>query len=234
MIKYGSALRKFSQFSQTSRKDFPCVFSDLTGHGYLPNVKPLQALPSEFSQVNEILDKMTYWQPDGTATGLLAKNQLRKTVDSELPNLIKQIEKVDQTDARLNAALFRDYSFLAAAYMLESCHINHVQGNGYGIGASKLPEQVAVPLAKMAHNVRYNQPLLEYAYGYGLYNWALAKDPHPEVLTYDNLDLLPPTGESVKQHMRSIRLFNGCTDENGFIVMHVAIETQSHKLVQGQ
>jgi hypothetical protein len=62
------------RFASTSRKDFNCIFSDLSGHGYLPNVKPLQVLPSEFSQVNEILDKMTYWQPDGTATGLLAKN----------------------------------------------------------------------------------------------------------------------------------------------------------------
>jgi indoleamine 2,3-dioxygenase len=98
----------------------------LSGHGYLPNVKPLQVLPTEFNQVNEILDKMTYWQPDGSATGLLAKNLLRKTIDSELANLTTEIKKVDTNDARLNAALFRDYSFLASAYMLESSHISHV------------------------------------------------------------------------------------------------------------
>jgi indoleamine 2,3-dioxygenase len=28
-------------------------------------------------------------------------------------------------------------------------------------------------------------------------------------------------------------MFNGCTDEAGFILMHIAIETQSNKLVQG-
>jgi len=99
---------------------------------------------------------MIYWQPDGTATGLLAKNLLRKTVDSDLPNLIKHIDKLDPNDARLHAALFRDYSFLSAAYMLESCHISHVQGNGYGLGSPTLPEQLAVPLARTAHNVHYN------------------------------------------------------------------------------
>lgn len=52
---------------------------------------------------------MTYWQPDGTASGLLAKNELRKTVDKELPNLIKEIEKIDIKDDRTQAALFRDY-----------------------------------------------------------------------------------------------------------------------------
>jgi hypothetical protein len=58
MFSRSSSLRRFAS---TSRKDFKCIFSDLSGHGYLPNVKPLQALPTEFNQVNEILDKMTYW-----------------------------------------------------------------------------------------------------------------------------------------------------------------------------
>lgn len=66
-------------------------------------------LPSEFTVLDQILNKMTYWQPDGTASGLLAKNELRKTVDKELPNLIKEIEKIDIKDDRTLAALFRDY-----------------------------------------------------------------------------------------------------------------------------
>jgi hypothetical protein len=45
-------------------------------------------LPSEFKQLNELLDKMTFWQPDGTPTGLLAKNELRTTVDSNFPNMM--------------------------------------------------------------------------------------------------------------------------------------------------
>ena len=54
-----------------------CVFSDIRNHGFLPSSKPLIKLPSEFNELNEVLEKMTYWQPDGSATGLLAKNILR-------------------------------------------------------------------------------------------------------------------------------------------------------------
>jgi hypothetical protein len=41
----------------------------------------MQELPSEFKLINEICDKMTWYQPDGTPTGLLAKNELRTTID---------------------------------------------------------------------------------------------------------------------------------------------------------
>ena len=36
----------------------------------------------------------------------------------------------------------------------------------------------------------------------------------------------------MKNHIKPVRMFNGCTDEAGFIVMHVAIETQSNRLVR--
>jgi indoleamine 2,3-dioxygenase len=98
---------------------------------------------------------MTYWQKDGTATGLLAKNELRKTVDSSLPNLMSEINKVDKMDARLKAALFRDYSFLASAYIHESTHLSHVAGKGYGLGSPHLPEQIAIPLVHCAKEVNY-------------------------------------------------------------------------------
>lgn len=98
---------------------------------------------------------MTYWQKDGTATGLLAKNELRKTVDQSLPNLMSELQKVDKMDARLNAALFRDYSFLASAYIHESTHLSHVAKKGYGVGSPFLPEQIAVPLVHCAKAVNY-------------------------------------------------------------------------------
>jgi hypothetical protein len=67
---------------------------------------------------------LTFWQKDGTASGLLAKNLFRKTVDKDFPNLIEEIRKTDPEDARLNAALLRDYQILSAAYMLEPCHLS--------------------------------------------------------------------------------------------------------------
>jgi indoleamine 2,3-dioxygenase len=70
----------------------------------------------------------------------LAKNLLRKTVDSDLPNLMNLIEKVDINDARTNAALFRDYSCLSAGYLLEPCHLNFLKTKNYGLGSEHLPE----------------------------------------------------------------------------------------------
>jgi hypothetical protein len=73
--------------------------------------------------------------------------------------------------------------------------------------------------------------LLEYAYGYALNNWQFVYDPKPDVIEYDNNDVLPPSGVAVKRHIENIRMFNGCTDEAGFILMHIAIVTQTNKLV---
>jgi len=65
---------------------------------------------------------MSFEQPDGSQ-GLLAKNALRKAVDTEFPNYTAEIKKVDPEDARLNTALFRDFTMLGASYLLEPCHI---------------------------------------------------------------------------------------------------------------
>ena len=99
----------------------PSVFGDLKTHGFLPNEKPLQVLPSQFKDLNEICDRMTIKQDDGSQ-GLLGLNTLRSTVQNDFPDLLAEVEKVDPMDARMNTALFRDYSMLAASYMLENCH----------------------------------------------------------------------------------------------------------------
>ena len=98
---------------------------------------------------------MTFWQPDGTATGLLAKNELRTTVNSNFPNMMDQINKVDINDHRLNAALFRDYSHLSAGYLLESCHLSYLKTKNYGLGSDHLPEQIAIPLKTLADRIKY-------------------------------------------------------------------------------
>jgi indoleamine 2,3-dioxygenase len=126
-----------------------------------------------------MLEAMTYWQPDGTATGLLAKNKLRSSVDTELPDFMSEIKKVDVNDYRLNAALFRDYSMMSSAYLLEDCHINYLKTGDYGIGMDYLPEKLALPMKFLADRINYKQPLLEYAYGYALHNWKLKNDSNP-------------------------------------------------------
>jgi hypothetical protein len=41
--------------------------------------------------------------------------------------MIDEVKKVDPSDLALNAALFRDFQFLAAAYMLEACHLKYLK-----------------------------------------------------------------------------------------------------------
>ena len=77
---------------------------------------------------------------------MLAQNKLRSSVDLELPDLIHEITKVDKNDYRLNAALFRDYSMLTSAYLLEGCHQNYLKTKNYGIGMDHVPEKLAVPM----------------------------------------------------------------------------------------
>ena len=136
----------------------PCIFKDIQGHGYLPSTKPMLELPKQFSALNQILDDMTIIQKNGS-TGLLGHNKLRWTVDNEMPNFMEELAKVDESDERLNAALFRDFSMLSSAYLLEECHINYLasrsEGEGsYGEGMSYLPEKIALVLIIM--------PLLHY------------------------------------------------------------------------
>lgn len=133
----------------------------------------------------------------------------------------------------MNAALFRDFSFLSSAYLLEPCHQMYLKTKkDYGQGETFMPKKLAVPMKMLADRIDYGIPLLEYGYGYGLGNWKLLNDPNPDVLEYHNNDILPPDGVALKDHAQAVRMFNGCTDENGFILVHVAIITQSFRQIQ--
>jgi indoleamine 2,3-dioxygenase len=87
--------------------------------GFLPRAEPIVKLPPDFDALESILSRM----PIKTATGepgLLASGQLGEVVHKELPDLSVAIEKY-HTDHPLMNALYRDYSFLASAYLLEPC-----------------------------------------------------------------------------------------------------------------
>ena len=224
------AARQFATAASTGAWN-DTFFGDTRRHGFLPSQKPVDKLPTEFSVLEQILQKMTCIQPDGTRSGLLAHNELGKTVDSDFPDLMHEIQKVDNSDQRMLAALFRDYSFLSSAYMLEPSHIHYLQTGNYGQANCTLPEKLAVPMQTIANKLNYGKPLLEYGYGYALGNWKLLNDPNPEELSYENKDILPPSGTKLKDHISNVRLFNGCTDEAGFIIVHVAIITQTNRQI---
>lgn len=83
----------------------------------------------------------------------------------------------------------------------------------------------------LADRIRYGQPLLEYAYGYALNNWKLTNDANPEIKEYKNEDIMPNIEKPV-ENLQLIRKFNGCVDESGFVLLHVAIDSHTHKQAQ--
>lgn len=117
-------------------------------NGFLPLSPPPTKLPPSFSTLSSLLARM----PIRTATGepgLLATFSLGEALLRELPDLTDDVDKVRE-DLRVVGALYRDYCFLASAYLLEPCHERHLKGEGYGLGRQRLPAVLARPLARVA------------------------------------------------------------------------------------
>jgi indoleamine 2,3-dioxygenase len=47
-------------------------------------------------------------------------------------------------------ALYRDYSFLASAYLLEPCHERFMRAEPYGLGRQTLPAVISLPISRCA------------------------------------------------------------------------------------
>jgi indoleamine 2,3-dioxygenase len=136
-----------------------------TTRGFLPRDDPVIKLPAEFDALESILCRMPIKTLDG-GPGLLAKGKLGVTVLEELPDLTEAIDMY-RNDLPLMNALYRDYSFLASAYLLEPCmshphpakgrtdrdwigHERYLKGEPYGLARSSLPRAIAVPIVKVA------------------------------------------------------------------------------------
>ncbi|KAJ1930550.1 hypothetical protein IWQ60_000160 [Tieghemiomyces parasiticus] len=183
----------------------------VNGHrGFLPSEDPLVRLPPRFAVLEDLLVRMPLRQDDG-APGLLAHGELGPAVHRELPNY----DVTNEEDPHVLMALFRDYTFLASAYLLEPCHHQFVRTGDYGLGRTLLPRVIAQPLETVAAKIGA-KPFMEYAQSYALYNYRL-KDPDAGI-TYPNLAL--------------VRKFSGCPAEHGFILVHVAIVSHSARLVE--
>ncbi len=124
------------------------AFMVSTTRGFLPRQNPVVQLPSEFDTLESLLSRMPVKTASGTP-GLLATFTLGETVLKELPDLSSAIEKY-RHDLPLMNALYRDYSFLASAYLLEPCHERHVKGEEYGLGRQTLPANIAIPISRCA------------------------------------------------------------------------------------
>jgi len=119
-----------------------------TTRGFLPRQEPIINLPTEFDALESILSRMPIKTLSGMP-GLLATCTLGETVLKELPELTSSIEKYKHNLPLMNA-LYRDYSFLASAYLLEPCHERFMRGESYGLGRQTLPSVLALPISRCA------------------------------------------------------------------------------------
>jgi indoleamine 2,3-dioxygenase len=124
------------------------AFMVSTTRGFLPRQEPVVQLPPEFDILESILARMPIRTLEGTP-GLLATFTLGETVLKELPDLTATIEKYKDNLPLINA-LYRDYSFLASAYLLEPCHHRFIKGEGYGLGRQTLPAVISRPISRCA------------------------------------------------------------------------------------
>ena len=124
------------------------AFMVSTTRGFLPRQEPVVQLPPEFGILESILARMPIKTLNGTP-GLLATFTLGETVLKELPDLTDAIEKYKDNLPLINA-LYRDYSFLASAYLLEPCHHRFIKGEGYGLGRQTLPAIISRPISRCA------------------------------------------------------------------------------------
>ncbi|EJD42500.1 IDO-domain-containing protein [Auricularia subglabra TFB-10046 SS5] len=192
------------------------AFMVSTSRGFLPRQNPVVRLPPEFDPLEAILARMPVKTLSGEP-GLLANFTLGPTVDAELPDLTPAVEKY-RDDLPLMNALYRDYSFLASAYLLEPCHERFMRGETYGLGRQRLPRNIALPIVKVAEIAGF-RPFMEYAGSYALFNYRL-EDPS-RGLEYDNLRLI-----------RAFELgMDPTSSEAGFVLVHIAMVKNSGDLV---
>jgi indoleamine 2,3-dioxygenase len=133
------------------------AFAVSTTRGFLPRSEPIVSLPEEFDALESILTRMPVKKLDGTP-GLLAHYTLGDTVLKELPDLTWAIEKYAE-NLPLQNALYRDYSFLASAYLLEPCHERFMNGEAYGLARQVLPRNISLPISRCAELYVYFGPI---------------------------------------------------------------------------
>ncbi|KAF9108158.1 hypothetical protein BGX27_008453 [Mortierella sp. AM989] len=180
-----------------------------TQNGFLPRQDPLDVLPKEYEALELLLQKMPLTLKDGSK-GLLALGQFGEACKS-----LPQYDLSNVEDSELLSALYRDYTFVASAYLLEPCDILYRKKGEYGLGRSVLPKNIAVPLVQVAEKIGA-KPFMEYALSYALYNYR--RIDKTKGLVWGNLELIRP--------------FSGDKSELGFIISHVTMVSHSGELVK--
>lgn len=149
MDSTGPVASSFNVLRDTRPEDTTLpAFMVSTTRGFLPRQEPIVQLPAEFDILESILTRMPIKTAAGTP-GLLATYTFGETVLKELSDLTSAIDKYKDNLPLMNA-LYRDYSFLASAYLLEPCHERFMKGEHYGLGRQILPAVISLPISRCA------------------------------------------------------------------------------------
>lgn len=179
-------------------------FSIDRNNGFLPIKDPLTKLPDRYENIQNIIDELPNLIKDG------------KKLESLILNLENNIDLVkNESNIFVIQALYRAYTFVTSAYLLEPSYSTQTNGK-YGVGRNVLPCQLTQPLEWVSSKLDV-YPWLDYHYAYSLGNYV-KKDPNGG-LEYTNLDMAC--------------CFSGTSDETGFIMVHVDINSHSSKLIKG-
>ena len=179
-------------------------------NGFLPEINPLETLPTLYQSLQQVLDNMPV-RINGKSGYLDIPGKIFEVVKS-MPNLISEVS--NENEIRVIQALFRGYSFLASAYCLEPSFQHYRKTGKYGKANSILPRQIAQPFVEVSKKLDV-YPWLDYHYAYSLGNFKkIDKNGDHQ---WSNLDMC-------------VR-FSGQPDEVGFIMLHVDINQHSPDLV---
>jgi indoleamine 2,3-dioxygenase len=198
-------------------------------HGFLPRRSPLATLSAPFGPVQQLLDAMPVWLNRETGEkGLLAEPGAIEPRVLALPNLVDAVAALipddaaslqDKPDAaRLLQALFRAYSFLASAYLLEPAHHATSREGVYGKARNVLPPAIAQPLVTAAKALGVS-PWLDYHHAYSLGNYVHRDSSLQREALW---------------HWSNLAMacrFCGTDDEVGFIMLHVQINQHTPALL---
>ena len=186
-------------------------FDVSAAHGFLPTKAPMVKLPSTYSDLQAVLDAMPVVLNEKEFGFLNTPNGIVEPVLA-IENHVEAIEK--ETDIFVLQALFRSYSFLASAYLLEPSYQQFKIDGKYGKARNVLPKNIAMPFCKVADKLDVFA-WLDYHYAYSLGN-------------YRKLDA---TGDLNWENITMCNKFSGQPDEVGFIMLHVDINRYSADLV---
>ena len=186
-------------------------FDVSAAHGFLPTKAPMVKLPATYSDLQNVLDAMPVVLNEKEFGLLHTPNAIVAPVLA-IENHVDAIEK--ETDIFVLQALFRSYSFLASAYLLEPSYQQFKIDGKYGKARNVLPKNIAMPFCKVADKLDVFA-WLDYHYAYSLGN-------------YRKLDA---SGDLNWENITMCNKFSGQPDEVGFIMLHVDINRYSADLV---